>query len=110
MTEEEKEKEKQRIVEALKTMPEEFLVDKVPRNKAIAEIEAGSAIGEDILALIGNTSPSKTISMGKRYLCLNCKSEVLAVKAPATDTGSEKVSCCHQPMWIKEPKPIPSSD
>ncbi|MDO8559284.1 MAG: hypothetical protein Q7R84_03035, partial [bacterium] len=88
MTEEEKKQEGKRIVEALKTMPEAFMVDGFEKKTVIAEIESESEIGELFTALIGNSSPDKPISLGKRYQCLNCKSAVLATKVPTTDIGS----------------------
>ena len=104
MTEETPEaKERKKIVGVLKTMPEGFNVDGVEKNTVIAEIEAGA--GEKFIALMGGASPSKGIALGKRYQCLNCQSEVLATKA-----GKGRMGCCNQPMWVKEPKPIPSSD
>ncbi|MBI2041783.1 MAG: hypothetical protein HYT20_02035 [Candidatus Nealsonbacteria bacterium] len=96
-------KERKRIIEVLKTMPEGFKVDGIEKNTVIAEIEAGA--GEEFIAIIGGASPSGGNKLGKRYLCVNCKTEVLATKA-----GEGKIGCCGQPMFVKEPQPIPSSD
>jgi hypothetical protein len=43
--------------------------------------------------------------LGKRFFCLLCKKEALCTKA-----GLGVLSCCGQPMLIRKPKPIPSSD
>jgi hypothetical protein len=44
-------------------------------------------------------------SLGKRYSCSVCKSEVLCTKA-----GTGEITCCEKPMQTQEAKAIPSSD
>ncbi|HEY6418894.1 MAG TPA: hypothetical protein VIX59_07825 [Candidatus Binataceae bacterium] len=44
-------------------------------------------------------------TLGKRYQCETCGTEVLCNKA-----GSGEIECCTGAMKIKEAKPLPSSD
>jgi desulfoferrodoxin-like iron-binding protein len=44
-------------------------------------------------------------SLGKRYSCAKCGTEILCTKA-----GAGEVVCCGEPMKTKEAKAIPSSD
>jgi hypothetical protein len=44
-------------------------------------------------------------TLGKRYICDSCKTEVLCNKA-----GTGAFECCDAPMALKEAKALPSSD
>jgi hypothetical protein len=44
-------------------------------------------------------------TLGKRYQCEKCGTEVLCNKA-----GAGEIECCDTVMKIKEAKPLPSSD
>ncbi|HUY28471.1 MAG TPA: hypothetical protein VMV27_13740 [Candidatus Binataceae bacterium] len=44
-------------------------------------------------------------TLGKRYQCEKCGTEVLCNKA-----GQGEIACCDLNMKIKEAKPLPSSD
>ncbi len=44
-------------------------------------------------------------TLGKRYFCESCGTEVLCNKP-----GGGTVTCCDNEMKIKEAKPLPSSD
>jgi hypothetical protein len=44
-------------------------------------------------------------TLGKRYMCEKCGTEVLCNKA-----GPGGLECCELEMKIKEAKPLPSSD
>lgn len=44
-------------------------------------------------------------TLGKRYLCEKCGTEVLCNKQ-----GDGKLECCDTEMKLKEVKPLPSSD
>lgn len=43
--------------------------------------------------------------LGKRFLCENCKTEVLCTKP-----GTGSVECCGKPMTLQAPKPLASAD
>lgn len=44
-------------------------------------------------------------SLGKRYRCKKCGTEILCTKA-----GQGTVSCCDEEMKEQQPRPLPSSD
>ncbi|MDM7998593.1 MAG: desulfoferrodoxin [Dehalococcoidia bacterium] len=44
-------------------------------------------------------------TLGKRYLCETCKTEVLCTKQ-----GAGVVACCGKDMVEQQPRPLPSSD
>lgn len=44
-------------------------------------------------------------SLGKRYKCSVCGTEILCTKAAKGDPV-----CCDKQLEIQEPKPLPSSD
>jgi hypothetical protein len=44
-------------------------------------------------------------TLGKRYACETCKTEVLCTKQ-----GQGAVACCGKNMVEQQPRPLPSSD
>ncbi len=80
------------------------------KNDLLTEIKKKSPLGIKFISLItgniGNLEKNGVSNtLGKRYKCLVCDSEVLATKV-----GPGRIWCCGQPMTVQEPKPIPSSD
>lgn len=45
------------------------------------------------------------IALGKRYECKVCAAELLCTKP-----GDGSLACCGEPMGLKDPKPLPTSD
>ncbi|MFC2058985.1 hypothetical protein ACFLTS_05040 [Chloroflexota bacterium] len=43
--------------------------------------------------------------LGRRFVCEDCKTEVLITKA-----GEGEVECCGKAMTVQQPRPLPSSD
>ena len=44
-------------------------------------------------------------TLGKRYRCETCGTEVLCTKA-----SEGEIACCDKPMTLQEPRAVPSSD
>lgn len=104
------EEEKNKILNFLQKQADNFrcaVSGKVyARDQLIKEIEIGSESAKIIIqALSGaSTDPSPT-ALGRRYRCLVCGTEILAVKS-----GTGRAMCCDQIMVLLEPRPMPSSD
>lgn len=110
------EQRRQEALKLLETLPEEFRWNNVKgpimkRDEIVKEVKAGSEIGDSFVDLIDGSAPSDgPNALGKRYVCLNCWTELLNTKAGSSKEGVEGVVCCGQKMWIKQPRFMPSAD
>ena len=97
-----REEDKKRALEVIAGLPEDTVLKiggcTFAKKEMIERID-------DFVDSLDGLHPAKSNILGKRYVCLNCRTEVLC-----TTASNEMVSCCEQNMWVREPKWIPSAD
>jgi hypothetical protein len=76
---------------------------KLRRVLKIRDYEIDFRLATGDRAIVGEFKMANTL--GKRYLCEKCGTEVLCNKA-----GSGAFECCEGEMKLKEAKALPSSD